>query len=240
MSGDAVDLKIVIDTSCHLVLLTQGNTKVFRDRPGSSYLSPPDLTDTSRRLSTSQRITATISPNSSLFLLPSPVVCFERSSYSQGQVFYLEDPQTSSLLLLDWFTSGRLSRGESWAFDKYRSANEVYIQGKRLFNDVLLLKGANDIRRRMGPYVCYCTVIIYGTTLSELLDHFSQLARDFRQYKRNKPDDILWSYNELEAGLSGIVRCAGAETETVKMWLETQLEPLREVVGRDIYKAAFV
>ena len=185
---------------------------------------------------------ATISPRASLFLLPSPVTCFEHSSYSQHQTFHLLDPKSSSLLLLDWFTSGRLSRGESWAFDKYRSVNEVYIAGKRIINDILLLEdGAEKIRPRMGPYSCYCTLVMYGQVLADAGSHFRQLTQNLTQYKRNQPEEgVLWSFSEIEAGQCGIARCAGTDVEALKDWLQDQLVCLKPVLGRDIYRAAFI
>lgn len=50
-------------------------------------------------------------------VLPDPLVCFEKASYSQSQIFHLE--LNGNLVLLDWFTSGRYSRGERWIFTKY-------------------------------------------------------------------------------------------------------------------------
>ncbi|KAG8799258.1 hypothetical protein FRC17_007184 [Serendipita sp. 399] len=49
-----------------------------------------------------------------------------------------------SLLLLDWLTSGRMSRGEEWQFDRYRSVNEVWIGTTQVACDVLLLDQATE------------------------------------------------------------------------------------------------
>lgn len=234
VSGDTIDLTIKLDSKTHLVLLTQGNTKVFRERPGGTYTPAEPATS---RLGTFQRMVVDVQPAASLFLLPAPVTCFENSIYSQHQTFHLADDST--LLLLDWFTSGRLSRGESWAFERYRSCNEVCIGGVKVVNDVLLLEG-KDFRKRMSHYACYCTVLLCGPGVADLLQHFRQLVRSLRQYKRNEPDGFIWSFSELEDGKAGIVRCAGLETETVKNWLAIQLVGLREIIGLDTYKAAFV
>ncbi|CAG8633583.1 7473_t:CDS:2 [Diversispora eburnea] len=52
--------------------------------------------------------------------LPGPTTCFQSADYSQYQKFKLED-DISSLIVLDWFTSGRMSRGERWEFANYKS-----------------------------------------------------------------------------------------------------------------------
>ncbi|CAN0312068.1 unnamed protein product [Laminaria digitata] len=44
----------------------------------------------------------------------------------QHQRFLLE--RGSSLVLVDWLTSGRMSRGEGWAFSRLESRNEVMVQ----------------------------------------------------------------------------------------------------------------
>lgn len=253
VSGDTVDLKVAIEADAHLVLLTQGNTKVFRERPGGAYTSV--LAAGEARPSTRQRLRVNLASGASLFLMPAPVTCFEGAAYSQRQSFHLVDAQTSSLLLLDWFTSGRLARGESWAFERYRSSNEVFVAGKRIANDVLLLeqkprgvdgaqqRGTGGIATRMGPYACYCTLLIVGRPLAALLAHFQRLAHTTQQYRRTEPENLVWSFSELEQGTDmacGIVRCAGVETETVREWLAEHLEPLAPVVGSDIYRAAFV
>ena len=253
VSGDTVDLQVAIEADAHLVLLTQGNTKVFRERPGGAYTSV--LAAGEARPSTRQRLRVNLASGASLFLMPAPVTCFEGAAYSQRQSFHLADAQTSSLLLLDWFTSGRLARGESWAFERYRSSNEVFVAGKRIANDVLLLeqkprgvdgaqqRGTGGIATRMGPYACYCTLLIVGRPLAALLAHFQRLAHTTQQYRRTEPENLVWSFSELEQGTDmacGIVRCAGVETETVREWLAEHLEPLAPVVGSDIYRAAFV
>lgn len=44
----------------------------------------------------------------------------------QHQRFLLE--RGSSLVLVDWLTSGRMSRGEGWTFSRLESRNEVMVQ----------------------------------------------------------------------------------------------------------------
>lgn len=46
--------------------------------------------------------------------------------HAQHQRFLLE--QGSSLVLVDWLTSGRMSRGEGWEFNRLESRNEVMVQ----------------------------------------------------------------------------------------------------------------
>jgi urease accessory protein len=86
----------------------------------------------------------TLQPSSSILLLPDPVTCFASSSYSQTQTFHLppiiSSSGNASAIVLDWFTSGRMARNEEWAFEKYRSCNEIWIGGRRVARDVMLLE----------------------------------------------------------------------------------------------------
>ncbi|GAA5958478.1 hypothetical protein JCM3765_007890 [Sporobolomyces pararoseus] len=146
VGGDRIRMKIRAEKGSTLVLLTQGSTKVFKTREGR-YLSN-DATASGR--TTIQLYRISVSPKSFLILLPAPVTCFSRALYHQKQVVHLEDA-SSSLILLDWYTSGRMrfngrgsengaEEGEAWEFDRYQSENEVWIKGQRIAKDVLLLE----------------------------------------------------------------------------------------------------
>lgn len=248
VAGDTVNLQVQVDSDCHLVLLTQGNTKVFKDRPGGSYATMHGSSGraasslsagSSNNTATRQRMRVRIQQNASIILLPAPVACFKDASYSQHQTFELQDPTTSSLLLLDWFTSGRQSRGENWQFERYRSRNEVIIDGRTIINDVLLLE-CEAFGKRMAHFTCYCNLFICGQALTSLSEHFRQLSQDETQYQQAATKDLIWSYSELEKDRAAVVRCAGIETEIIKDWLAQQLKTLEILIGRDIYKAAFV
>ncbi|BGP12830.1 hypothetical protein JCM10213_008091 [Rhodosporidiobolus nylandii] len=143
VAGDRVRLKVEVREGSTLVMLTQGSTKVFKQRPGRYLSDPSFLTPTS---STEQLYRLSVAPSSFLILLPAPVTCFSRARYTQKQVVHLAD-ETSSVVLLDWYTSGRMGmehetrgKNEEWEFERYRSENEVWIGGRRIARDVLLLE----------------------------------------------------------------------------------------------------
>ncbi|GAA5908372.1 urease accessory protein UreD [Sporobolomyces salmoneus] len=156
VGGDRVRMKIRAEKGATLVLLTQGSTKVFKTRQGR-YLSNDTTSATGNP--TVQLYRISVSPKSFVILLPAPVTCFSRSIYHQKQVVHLED-DSASLILLDWFTSGRMrfngrggggepangngpgteGEGEEWEFDRYHSQNELWIKGNRIVKDVLLLE----------------------------------------------------------------------------------------------------
>ncbi|CEQ38953.1 SPOSA6832_00429, partial [Sporobolomyces salmonicolor] len=155
VAGDRVRMKVLVKEGTTLVMLTQGSTKVFKTRPGR-YLTAPGYASSSSSSSscsppsTSQFYRLSVAASALLVLLPAPVTCFSRARYDQHQAVHLADG-TSSLVLLDWYTSGRMAMngggqegapgaGEAWQFERYRSENEVWLAGERIAQDALLLE----------------------------------------------------------------------------------------------------
>ena len=170
-----------------------------------------------------------------------------------------------SLVLLDWFTSGRMAIGEEWCFTRYKSTNEVHIGTERVARDVLLLAQpssstsppspsatapaapprtlrARTIADRLAPYACYATLLLFGPAAAPLAAHFQGAYDGLRQMQVRKgaPEGLLWSFSALAEGRGCIVRIAGTETDRVRAWLKEQLKGLEEVVGQDAYARAFV
>lgn len=160
-----------------------------------------------------------------------------------------------------------MSRGESWAFERYKSTNEVWIVSdpslgsgsampdhrppqpdrRRLARDVQLLEDAQHavypmkprtLRDRMGSFSCYATVLLFGPLVQDTIESIREAFAKITVFQRAEPETLLWSFSELEGG--GIVRVAGAETEAVKDWLAKALAPLVAIVGAEAYSKVFV
>ncbi|ORX74061.1 UreD-domain-containing protein, partial [Linderina pennispora] len=138
--GDQIHVDVHAHPGTALLLLTQGSTKVYRYRPGRppSYLKNPRNEGKFDIGQTYQTLIVTVHSNALVCLLPDPVTCFESAKYNQRQMVHMQE--SASLVLLDWMTSGRMSRGERWAFDKYLSVNVVETQGTVIVRDALLLE----------------------------------------------------------------------------------------------------
>jgi len=245
------------------MLLSQGSTKVFKDRSTARshiqkrmrLLHPsPSTSGHPQSSATCQRMTARISKGATLYLFPDPVTCFKHASYNQFQNFYLEDD--ASLIVLDSFTSGRKSLGEEWEFWRYYSVNDVWVNGQRVAKDVMLLeqekegevkdsrwKGALPARTladRLAPYSCYATAILYGPAMRETLRDVSQRCEKISVFKQASPPPLLWSFSwvgpEREGG---VIRVAAVDTEGVRNSLKELLHTIKPVVGIDTYHKAF-
>ena len=181
-----------------------------------------------------------------LFLLPDPVTCFQSASYSQKQTFHLS--RDASLVVLDWFTSGRRTMGEKWAFSRYYSANEVWADGRRIANDVMLLEDKEAYSQapgalgdRLAPYSCYAMVILYGPLVQSVIAGMIAQYDQISVLKAKSPLEMLWSLTPMISGGTSwaVARVAGKETEVVKRWLGQALRELQPIIGIDVYRRAF-
>lgn len=240
-----------------------------RNQPVASALG----TDAAGTSAASQRLTVKLEPSSTLLLLPDPITCFASSSYSQTQVFTLPAASSSSpasAIILDWFTSGRMARDEEWAFERYRSSNEIWIGNKRLVRDVMLLEQHSlasftspsssstpsplpprTLKDRLSPYACYATLFLIGPLAIPVIELLSKRFQVIQQMQATKPDSLLWSMSPLKlpnaiAGSSmgtdgaAIVRVMAMETEQVREWLKEALRPLEGKIGSDAFHTAFI
>ncbi|TFK77221.1 UreD-domain-containing protein [Pluteus cervinus] len=246
VGGDQIEVKAILGPDAVLVLLSQGSTKVFRTRPSirQATVFPLQAQSTlSEQLATTQRLDFDI--NGALFLLPEPVTCFKAASYNQTQTFRLSP--SASLAVLDWFTSGRRSLGEDWAFTRYYSLNEVWIADRRIIKDVTLLEKHDptpaglpprSLADKLAPYACYATLILCGPLLQDVITSISAQYDQISVFKKSVPQDLIWSVSQINCA-SVVVRVAGKETETVKQWLKHQLGSLEAVTGPEIFQKCF-
>lgn len=237
-----------------MTILMQGSTKIFKTRPGqrlASFPPPsippsvdnPELLAGTRTLVTKQNMTFHVESAGALFLLPDPVTCFHSASYNQKQTFYLS--RDASLVVLDWLTSGRRTMGEDWAFSRYYSANEVWADGRRIANDVMLLEDRKVYSRTLGdrlaPYSCYAMVILCGPLVQAVINGMIAQYGRISVLKATIPPEMLWSLSPMgsEGRRWAVVRVAAKEAEVVKRWLGQALEGLQPIIGIDIYRRAF-
>ncbi|GJE85745.1 urease accessory protein UreD [Phanerochaete sordida] len=242
--GDGVDLEVDVKDRTSLVLLTQGSTKVFKTRPGHRHAHPGKANRPSAE--TSQRMTVTVGAGSTLFLLPDPVTCFRSASYSQIQTFRLATD--ASAVLLDWITSGRKSLGEDWVFSKYLSVNEVFVAGRRVARDAMLLEEDHggttalpprSLADRLAPYSCYATLILYGPKTAGTIKHLSESFVAITVFKHASRPSTVWSLTLLDGGRGCVLRVAAQTAEDVRTWLGEALRPLCDLIGTDVYDRTF-
>ncbi|KAG1870971.1 urease accessory protein UreD, partial [Suillus tomentosus] len=266
VGGDCMQLVVEVGKECKLLLLSQGSTKVFKTRAGNrastrfrTSSSQPTPGSLSLQAVTTQSMEVTIAPDSALFLLPDPVTCFRSASYTQVQTFHLAG--SASIVLLDWVTSGRRSMDEDWDFLRYYSVNEVFVEGRRVARDVLLLDNSSydtqtasesclanpttrspprTLKDRLAPYSCYAMLLLYGPQTHGIVTDLQAKYRTISIFKRATPERFLWSLTPVDDGKGTVIRAAGVDTEDVKNWFKEVLRGLEAVVGINEYRKAFL
>lgn len=248
VSGDVVQLAVNVDERSILVALSQGSTKVFKARPGQrrSSLRPANIAHAGVQ-PTTQSMNVNVMDDGAFFLLPDPVTCYRSASYHQMQIFHLS--ARASLIVLDWFTSGRKNMGEDWSFSRYLSTNEVWVDGQRIAKDNMLLEnqipdahsllGSRNLASRLSPYSCYATLLLHGPLLEHIVQELSNQFTRLTVFKCAAPNDLIWSLSPISAN-GAIVRVGGKDVESVKNWLKSSLARLEDVIGTDAFRRTFV
>ncbi|KAJ1647698.1 hypothetical protein J3B02_003381 [Coemansia erecta] len=221
--GDQIHVDVNVGSGCALMLLTQGSTKIYKNRSGRppSYLKNP-RNDAKFDINQSyQTMIMDVAPGALLCLLPDPVTCFKDALYNQRQAVRLHDC-SSSLVLLDWMTSGRMSRGERWDFAKYFSVNivtlgytpksrgEQWMDGSKiLIRDALLLKQPGDpsnidqldepgsFARRLENIDAFAFLLILGPSVEQISrmfveEHKKYRIKAFRMSKTREDEEGVW------------------------------------------------
>ncbi|KAI9632025.1 UreD urease accessory protein-domain-containing protein [Dioszegia hungarica] len=260
VAGDVVSLRVEVDAGCGLILLTQGSTKLFKHRPGLRPLShqiirqPIHSAGVDSSL-TRQRLHVELKPHSFLFLLPDSVSPFRGSRYSQAQRFVLPVCRTASIVILDWFNSGRGQRRtdrlsikaddeEIWAMEYYASTNEVLVGDTAVMRERMVLDndtettsvGLSRTAKHLSPYHVYATVLILGPHTASLRTHLQRLSLATSQMQVSRPSELLWAYSPTDEQ-GGVLRMAGKEVEEIKGWLREAMAGggMKELVGDGLW-----
>ena len=105
--GDRIEIHITLNENSHVLATTPSATKIYRSSGGSA----------------SQETEITVRKGGVFEYLPSYVIPFANSLYRQKTKLTMEEDTTA--FLIDFFTTGRLARGEHLQFDQYSSIMEV-------------------------------------------------------------------------------------------------------------------
>lgn len=284
ISGDTFHIDMTIKERAILLLMTQGNTKIFKDRVHQrlwlaslneqqptikfSNLLPTVITDmfaSSTAVSdprppivpSVQTINSTVDAQATLLILPDPVTCFRDSSFQSRQVFQLHN-ETSQLVLLDWFTSGRITRGENWSFRHYSSRIDIRVGKKLVIKDAMVLEDEDYMKQlgsgldkdetayaaRLKPYTCFATLVVIATTESPLISSVQDIQKKSNEMRlmpltiKSKEDrQVLWSVSPVLKGKGVLVRIAGMTTEKVRDFVKYQClgQGLEQIIGEGMF-----
>lgn len=98
--------------------------------------------------------------------LPPYVIPFTGSRYRQKTTVRME--RGASCLILDWFSTGRVRRGESLSFDEYDNATTILSADEPLVHDRFVLRPGNEEYGTPGRLeshtVSACLYLIHGSS----------------------------------------------------------------------------
>ncbi|KZV34061.1 urease accessory protein D-like [Dorcoceras hygrometricum] len=234
VSGDSIGCDITVGDGCTAVLTTQSSTKVYKC-VGSK--------------SSEQNLEASIGKNALLAVIPDPVTCFSTAKYSQLQIFKVV-PE-SSLLLVDWITSGRHERGEKWAFSFYKSTNRILTKGDEpLFLDTALLEQGNhgSISDHLQDYQSIAMIVLLGPKLKHVQHQIQEDVKKLMSEQLHvpsfrsggdkrfpKPTFIASCSVFGPKGIGVVVRVASMTTESIYKFLQHELAAMKPLLGVSPY-----
>lgn len=209
-----MDLQVDCGPGAGLFIGTQAYTKIYRAVRGAG---------------SSQLIDGTIGAGGCVVVLPDPVVPYADSIFRQEQVWKLEEE--ALLVLVDWFTAGRLARGERFQYCSYASDVIVSLRGQPILADRLLTQPATSAVRRVGAFgdgAVSMNLFVVGSpadTRFRLITEF--LATEFQARVRT----WLHSSQVSDDPRSVLVTCAQARPEVfVARALGKTTAPVQDLV----------
>jgi urease accessory protein len=132
---------------------------------------------------------------------------------------------------VDWFTSGRAARGERWAFDHFQSRNDVFLDGRRIFVDSIVLNSDHGILKsphRTGRFNCFALLLLIGEPMREAA---AKLITEIGSRPVERAAMLLCSASPVHDG--AVLRLAGEDVESVSRELKRHLAFLADFLGDD-------
>ncbi len=90
----------------------------------------------------------------------------------------------------------------------------------------------------MGVYSCYATLFLCGPKTKDIIRFLDGEYQEISVFQHSSPPGLIWSLSRLD-GEGRVVRVAGKETESVKLWFKEHLKGLEDVIGYNVYDKAF-
>jgi urease accessory protein len=212
VAGDETSLDVRLGAHSRCFLTTQASTKIYRN---------PRLRPCGHALR------AQLEDGSLLVLAPDPIQSFAGSTYDQRQEFHLQPG--SSLVLLDWFCSGRSARRERWSFTRLQSRNELFLGQERLLLDSLLLDQAHgplEGASRMGRFNCLALLILTGPMVAEAA---ACMLAEVEKLPVTRRAELIVSASPIRQG--AMIRVAGESGEEVGREVRRRLGFCADLLG---------
>ena len=200
VGGDDIRLQVRLDADARLFCATQASTKVFKQREAGEIAR--------------QHLIADCAEQALLLSLPDPVVCFEGAVFEQSQIFRCSS--SSSLCAVDWFTAGRVARGERWAFQSLTSRVQLWIDDVLILDDPLQLKEGS--------------VLLIGPEMQQLCEALEQRLHGALRPRAR----ILESISPIADGY--VWRFAAEDIDEMQALLYSHIDACKNAMGGDPWR----
>lgn len=230
MEGDDVQLNLKVDDECSVLMTTQSSTKIFHCEGGDQ---------------TKQTIKVTVGKDAMLAIIPDPLLPFKNANYKQTQI--VDMTSTSNLVLLDWYSAGRIARGELWEFTKLQTINKVIVNGETVFLDAVCLSDTPDLQvyDAMMKYQTLGCLLIIGPDLEDITEQLLKKYGKHKTYGSKYTKDEFFGVSPIsfEIGSSTMSGCvlkfAVDRPSKAYIQLDSILEPLYGVLGGNPFSGKY-
>ena len=208
LSGDTIDFSIAVAENARCFLSTQSSTKIYRGSARNLFH-------------------AEIAPGALLVYTPDVSQGFANSRYRQKQTIQLAD-ETSNLIFLDWYSSGRAARGERWSFSEHSSRTDIFVADRPVFIDTVRL---TDCAEHFARINCVATLVLLGRDIEERAVEY---AREISRASISKRADLLEVASAIPGG--AVLRFAGISVEAVARRIRARVDFISEKLGDNPFR----
>lgn len=157
LQGDSVEVHVHAKSNARLGITTQGASRIYTQRVPNLCRATLD---------------AQVDQKALLVWAPDPCSLFRKSSFQQTQKFTI-DP-SSSVALIDWFSSGRYRNGEHWVFNQLSSRTCLTFEGETvpflqdaIHMDLQMLSEEVD-PLGVSDFHAFASLILYGDQIEDV------------------------------------------------------------------------
>jgi urease accessory protein len=219
VAGDAVDLNVTVQPQAQAVLTSQSATKIY---------SAADETGTT------QRLRGSVGAGGLLVLAPEPVIPFGGARHKQHQRIDLQ--RTSGVVMIEGLAAGRIARGESWAFERYETCTELFMDGRLICRDAWTLEPAHWCDApgcEVGANQCCMSVLLAGERLEPLAQ---KLVETINETLWPPQTSVVTAASPLSRGPGALIRAAGPSPRDTEAYVHELLSDLQPEIGRRLNK----
>ncbi len=208
VGADSLSLEIDVADAATCWLSSQASTKAYRASQSTFDMA------------------ARVEGSGSLYVWPDAVTCFAGASLKQSQRLSLN--AQGSAMWVDIVSSGRVSRGERWAFEQFSSSLFVDVDGKPWLRESSVLSSLHGpLLERMAGLEAVATVVIVGPRHQALVE---RVAADIAS--RPAREAVLVAASAREGGI--VIRVAAPALEPLNAALKLLLrEAIAGALGDD-------